>query len=85
MNAIRHSKASEISVELRNGGDELKLEVRDNGCGFAPKKDFDPGHGLSNMEARTREMGAKFSCISAEGKGTRICVEVMLYGREARE
>ena len=34
-NIAGHSKASEVSVELRNEGDRVRLRIADNGRGFA--------------------------------------------------
>ena len=75
MNAIRHSKASSILVELRNGGSSITLRVRDDGSGFDPAL-RSPGQGLANMSSRARELGGSFQCSTARNAGTEIKVEI---------
>jgi signal transduction histidine kinase/ligand-binding sensor domain-containing protein len=79
-NAFRHSKASEIAVNLNCGQKSVVLVVTDNGCGFDPVAQEDSprtGHwGLPGMKERAEAIGARFECQSAEHKGTRIIVTV---------
>ncbi|MCH8489902.1 MAG: ATP-binding protein [Oceanicaulis sp.] len=59
-NAIRHARASALSVELVLEGDALTLTVRDDGRGFDPDAGR-AGHGLDNMAARVEALGGDFS------------------------
>jgi signal transduction histidine kinase len=80
-NLAKHSEADRVHISLVNFGNELKLCVADNGCGF----DFDQinsnrdplsGQGLSNMRDRAEICGGKLEIRSKPGAGT--TVELML-------
>ena len=75
-NSLRHSKASVATVSLHPISTGFRLEVRDNGTGFDPEPIEVGGHGLRNMTARAREIGADLQIISAPGNGCRILVNV---------
>jgi NarL family two-component system sensor histidine kinase LiaS len=63
-------------LSLRNGC--VQLEVQDDGVGFELAARRDSGHGLRNIAARARELGASSEVVSAPGKGTRVLVSVPL-------
>ena len=68
MNALRHSKATKIEVEVQYLGDLIHVFVRDNGCGINPeaiRQDSDSHWGLRGM----RERGEKIRRDSAYGAG----------------
>ena len=74
-NAFHHSGGSEIEVELEYSDNQLRLLVRDNGCGIANEiqQSARNGHrGLSGMSERTERIGAKLRLLSGEGVGTEI-------------
>jgi signal transduction histidine kinase len=51
----------------------LRLEIRDDGTGFDPAA-ITRGHGLDNLAARARAIGAVLGIDSAAGQGTRIVI-----------
>ncbi|GAA3208400.1 sensor histidine kinase [Actinocorallia longicatena] len=53
-NALRHSASGRIRVRLHQVGDEVRLEVTNEGTGFAEPL---PGRGLANMRERARLEG----------------------------
>ena len=77
-NSLRHARATSTSValSLRNGC--VQLEVQDDGTGFDLAAPRDSGHGLRNIAARARELGASSEVVSASGKGTRVLVTLPL-------
>lgn len=77
-NSLRHARATSTSValSLRNGC--VQLEVQDDGTGFDLAARRDSGHGLRNIAARARELGASSEVVSASGKGTRVLVTLPL-------
>jgi signal transduction histidine kinase len=77
-NCLRHARASDITVSLRPVSPGVRLEIRDDGAGFDPAAVSGTGHGLRNMAARAREIGADLQMISALGQGCRILVTVPL-------
>jgi two-component system sensor histidine kinase DesK len=71
-NIHRHSKATRASVRLSQDGDDLLLEVRDNGRGG----DIVPGNGLTGMRERLCLLGAELRIDSVRGQGTHLTVRV---------
>lgn len=72
-NALKHSQASEVRLELVCAGEECHITISDNGRGFDPQsKRRDGATGLSNMETRMREIKGRFELRSAPGKGTTV-------------
>lgn len=77
-NAFHHSGASEIEVELEYAASQLRLLVRDNGCGISSEvQSARDGHwGLSGMRERTERIGAKLRVLSRATAGTEIELSV---------
>jgi signal transduction histidine kinase len=69
-NALRHSGASRIRISLTCENKQLRLEVSDDGKGFAKKPGV--GMGLGMMNHRADVIGAKLNVKSARGKGTSV-------------
>jgi len=83
MNALRHSEATKIEVEIQYSPDCLRLLVRDNGCGFEPKavqKESDSHWGLRGMRQRAKNIGAQVDVCSQISAGTEVRVAVPLDG-----
>ena len=67
-NIAKHSKASQVEIDLKARRRCDRFEHRDDGQGFDPEQTF-PGHyGLSMMRERAEAVGAKFSIISQPGQ-----------------
>jgi two-component system sensor histidine kinase DegS len=75
-NARRHASASQIRVKLRRRGDEISLQVEDNGQGFTPG-DARPGHyGLIGMQERAQLLGGRLEVQGRPGKGARVVLHL---------
>src|SRR6266566_3227987 len=72
-NVLRHARASEFKVLLVFDSSEIRLELRDNGCGFNPQRKHE-GFGLQGMRERAEGMGGRLTIQSAAGKGTAISI-----------
>lgn len=72
-NTIKHSKASELNVNVDYNHKTLKIKAADNGVGFDDSKmnSFN-GIGLSNIHNRAKLIGAKVIINSKEGQGTQF-------------
>jgi len=71
-NIVKHAKARRVDLRLSCGGDEIVLEVSDDGIGFASEEAF-PGHlGLRSMRERAMRLGGSLQVESALSQGTRI-------------
>ncbi len=77
-NALTHSGATHINVELSVSATTVRLSVRDNGCGFVVGSDTNSGLGLSGMSERMRRSGGVFSIISNPGEGTTVIATMPL-------
>ena len=78
-NALRHSEATKIEVEVQYLSDALRVVVRDNGCGINPEafqRRIDSHRGLCGMRDRAEKIGARFGIWSRPGVGTEVCVAV---------
>ena len=70
-NVIKHSKASEVHLNVSFEDGFLAIEIRDTGCGFqADKKPS--GNGLVNMKRRLTDMGGTCVIQSRPSEGTRV-------------
>lgn len=73
-NAIKHSQANQINVQIVQEPDRLSLTVQDNGIGFDPKIQT-KGMGLKNIRDRVSTFNGKMNIYSEPGKGTEINIE----------
>jgi len=83
MNALRHSEATNIEVEIHYLRDLLRVLVRDNGCGIKPEavqKESDSHWGLRGMRQRAEDIGAQFDVWSQIRAGTEVRVVVPVDG-----
>jgi len=81
-NAVRHSEATAIEVEVQYLHEALCVLVRDNGCGIDPETvQAESGlhWGLSGMRDRAEKMGARFGIWSRTGAGTEMRVTVPIH------
>jgi signal transduction histidine kinase len=82
-NAFRHAgPRANISIRLRDSGDELRFEVRDDGRGFDTAAEHD-GAGLRNMEDRISALDGSIEFVSAPGHGAVVSGAVPLTTRPA--
>ena len=84
-NAVRHSGASEVLVQIRWREQQMVVAIEDNGHGFDPALDERQGNGLSNMIARAAEAGVAFAVDhqpAGRGMPGRICGASSAGGRE---
>jgi len=78
-NAIRHARASRVSLTLEASHSRVRLLFEDDGVGFDLEQGRRKGGlGLRGMEERARRMGGCLSVESRAGKGTRVRLEVPL-------
>lgn len=81
-NAMKHSRASKIRVELSYEESHVQMSVEDNGKGFIPAAPREKGLGLTSMRERAEGLGGEWSVHSIPGEGTRIQVVVPVLAQE---
>jgi two-component system sensor histidine kinase UhpB len=78
-NVVRHAQASEVNVHLSCDGDQILLEIRDNGEGFDEKAVYQdarhPTLGLLGMAERAALIGGTCQVQSKPGEGTLVRVQ----------
>jgi signal transduction histidine kinase/ligand-binding sensor domain-containing protein len=79
VNAFRHSQAKSIEIELQYASRQLRISVRDNGCGIDPlllHSGRDGHWGLPGMRERAGRIGAKLHVWSRSTGGTEVELSV---------
>ena len=79
VNALRHSRASNVGVELRYTANEFRLLVCDDGCGIDSKvlqAGRDGLSGLLRMHERAERIGARLTVRRRMAGGTAIDLRV---------
>lgn len=72
-NAVRHSKAENLAISIRQAGTSLSVVIEDDGVGFEPGGP-DRGNGLENMRLRALSHGGALHLETMAG--TRIAVDL---------
>ena len=77
-NAVQHSSASRIEIELVVQSGRLRIAVSDDGIGFQASDPRIRGRrlGITSMEERAEGLGGHLHIASAVGGGTRVELEV---------
>jgi signal transduction histidine kinase len=73
-NIVQHARARQVTVTVRQEGEQLRLIIQDDGAGFNPQRE--KGMGLIGMQERVSHLGGVFAVRSKPGEGT--AVEVTL-------
>ena len=73
-NALTHSGATNIDVQMENPGENILIRIKDDGRGFNPKT-ITQGAGLKNMQKRCEDIGGRFYLETGSGRGTKVEVK----------
>jgi signal transduction histidine kinase len=83
-NVRKHAGATHVDIHLQDTGNELILEIIDNGCGIPDERRDSPcSFGLRGMNERMAALGGDFLIASRAGKGTLVRVCLPLWDRES--
>ncbi|WP_405869256.1 MULTISPECIES: sensor histidine kinase [unclassified Streptomyces] len=81
-NAARHARATRVGVTLSFLGDEVILDIRDDGTGFdplaLPTRTHSGGFGLDGMRARAERIAGSLTVETEPGHGTALSARVPL-------
>ena len=79
-NVLKHSGSTQVLVEVKVDGQQLKLVVADDGKGFNFGETVadNPSSGLGNIRRRAEAVGGPVDVTSETGKGTRLELRVNL-------
>ena len=76
-NAIKHSGAKNINMQLVQDEKHVTLTVSDDGCGFV-EKSVTKGFGLKSIRNRVASCNGKIDIESLPGKGTETTIELRI-------
>jgi two-component system sensor histidine kinase DegS len=76
-NAVRHSQATQIKVQLDMGDTNIKVAVEDNGKGFdVGVLEERGGMGIKVIKERVEKLGGYLDVDSVPGRGARITFQI---------
>jgi len=86
-NVIRHAGATHVAVSLKNNGEDVVLEVIDNGRGITKEEISNTkSMGLLGMRERAALLGGEFKIGRIpRGKGTKVTVAIPLPHPERKQ
>ncbi|MBI4643725.1 MAG: CHASE3 domain-containing protein [Deltaproteobacteria bacterium] len=90
VNVVKHAQAQNVEVSLRREGENLKVEVGDDGVGFQmpqgePHRRERCGFGLFSIRERLRPWGGTLQVQSEPGAGTHVILTVPLADAAAAD
>ena len=70
-NVVRHARATQIRVRVRKSGDDVVVDIHDNGVGLPTAKLLDPGSsGIHGMRERARAFNGEVQFLTDQDSGT---------------
>lgn len=79
-NVARHARARTVEVSVRERGQLVRLEVKDDGRGFS-SDEVDPARlGVKGMRERVELLGGEFALESRSGHGTTVRASIPARG-----
>lgn len=81
-NIARHSKASQVDIEIIYTNNDVTSSIHDNGSGFDPAS-VKKGFGIQSMNERAERLGGTLLIESKRGAGTTISINLPINGSSA--
>ncbi|MCZ8467133.1 sensor histidine kinase [Streptococcus uberis] len=82
-NTLKHAKASQLEVYLKQTKNEVQLKMIDNGVGFDMDEVRDLSYGLKNIGDRVDDLAGTFNLISQKGKGVSMDIRLPIMLEES--
>jgi signal transduction histidine kinase len=76
-NCVRHSQATQVSVTVAGGRDQVQVSIADDGVGLDPARRRQ-GLGLRGIEERVHELDGSVTLGRAPNKGTLLAITLPL-------
>jgi two-component system, NarL family, sensor histidine kinase UhpB len=77
VNVARHAKATFVRVLVKESGDDVLIEIQDNGQGIPAEKLYDAASlGLLGMKERSMAIGGRLEIAGWPGKGTTVTLRL---------
>jgi signal transduction histidine kinase len=71
-NVGKYAEAKQVEISVRNYGNHVEVDIKDDGKGFNVADIRPSTHGLAGMRHRVEAAGGRLTVASAPGQGTRI-------------
>ena len=71
-NVGKYAEAKQVEISVRNYGNHVEVDIKDDGKGFDVGDIRPSTHGLAGMRHRVEAAGGRLTVSSAPGSGTRI-------------
>jgi signal transduction histidine kinase len=89
-NVVRHAQAKTAKVSIAKGGDEIIVDVKDDGIGFEPAQigpamDQEMRFGLFSIRERLESLGGSIQIESKRGHGTLVTLSAPLSKEEEND
>lgn len=85
LNAVRHARASQLTLSLSRDETSCSAQLTDNGVGFDKSTAEGGNHyGLKSMRERMSRVGGELTVQSAPGSGTRLLIRIPLKANNSR-
>ena len=89
-NTVKHAKAANVKVSLQSEGDQMRIEVEDDGVGFLSSERCRgdgkrEGFGLFSLRERLGHLGGSFEVCSQPGRGVHATLIVPLQAEKGDE
>lgn len=82
-NVRKHAKAQSVQIIGQQDGEQVLIQVRDDGMGFSPELvDASLRYGLRGMQERAEMIGADFQITSQPGRGTNVSLRLLAPVKE---
>jgi PAS domain S-box-containing protein len=86
-NAVKHAKATRVTVSLRREKRTARIEVKDDGVGFLASEVRSGSakgerYGLFSIQERMQHLGGRFEVVSRPGEGVRAVLVTPLRVKE---
>jgi len=75
-NTVKHARAKNVYISLRELPQAVELELRDDGTGFDTSGEFPGQLGLKSMRERALRLGGQLEIESSPESGTRVCARI---------
>jgi PAS domain S-box-containing protein len=85
-NVVQHARATQIRVRVRKTGDEVVVDIHDNGVGLPPAKLLDPGSsGIHGMRERARAFHGEVRFFAQQDSGTCVSARFPLKKKACKQ
>lgn len=84
-NTLKHAKASQLDVYLKQTSNEVQFKMIDNGQGFDVDEARSLSYGLKNIEDRVDDLAGTVRILSAKGKGVSMAIRVPILEEKEDE